>query len=332
MNQFTNAIGIDVSKKTLDAYDHTNCTALQVTNDRGGFAQLVKWSKKSNCDISAVIFCFEHTGMYSLPLAVYLSGQKLNYAIVSGLEVKKSQGIQRGKSDKKDSIVLAQYAYQRRESIKVYCLPSTNILALKSLLSLREKMVTERAGYKASQKEMRTFYKKFNSTHSVFSIQQKLISELSSQIVKVEKEIAAIINKDAELKRVFSLVTSVKGVGLILGTTLMVYTNCFTAFDNARKFASYCGIAPFDYQSGTSIKGRKKVSHFANKRIKALLSNAACTSIQFNPEMKLYYEKRINEGKNKMSVQNVIRNKIMMRVFAVVQRGTPYVDTFKFAA
>jgi hypothetical protein len=70
----------------------------------------------------------------------------------------------------------------------------------------------------------------------------------------------------------------------------------------------------------------------ANKKIKALLSNAACSSIQFNPEMKLYYQRRLAEGKDKMSTQNIIRNKIVARVFAAVQRGTPYVDTFQFAA
>lgn len=113
---------------------------------------------------------------------------------------------------------------------------------------------------------------------------------------------------------------------------MLVYTNCFTAFDDWRKFACYSGIVPFEYQSGTSIKGKKKINHFANKRLKALLSNAACTSIQHNPEMKQYYERRIKEGKNKMSTQNIIRNKIVARMFAVVGRGSEYVDTFKYAA
>ena len=141
-----------------------------------------------------------------------------------------------------------------------------------------------------------------------------------------------IICNDEHLKKTFDLVTSVKGVGVILGTTMLVYTNCFTSFDDWRKFACYCGIAPFEYQSGTSIKGKTKISPFANKRLKSLLSNAACSSIQHNPEMKLYYERRIQEGKNKMSTQNIIRNKILARVFAVVNRGTQYVDTLKYAA
>ena len=333
MNQFINAIGIDVSKKTLDAFDHVQQIATQLPNDAGGFKNLVRWIKENNNgDISNVLVCFEHTGMYSLPLATYLTGQKHLYAMVPGLEIKRSLGIRRGKSDRTDAVAIAKYAYQRREEIKIYQLPSLQILELKSLLSLREKMVSQRAGYKATKREMKTVLKMIRLSRTIFDVQDRLIKELDNQIAKVEKQIKEIINEDEPLKKTFDLVTSVKGVGLVLGTTMLVYTNCFTAFTEWRKFACYCGIVPFKYRSGTTIRGKDKISHFANKKLKTLLSNAACTSIQFNPEMKLYYQRRIEEGKDKMSTQNIIRNKIVARVFAAVQRGTPYVDTLRFAA
>ena len=191
-------------------------------------------------------------------------------------------------------------------------------------------MVGQRAGYQATRREA----KAFGSTNSklIVEIQNKLIKELNAHIKSVEQQIKQVIASDAVLKKIYDLVTSVKGVGLILGTTMMVYTNCFSTFDDWRKFACYCGIVPFPFQSGTSIRGKQKIHHLANKRLKALLSNAACTSIQFNPEMKAYYQRRIQEGKSKMSTQNIIRNKIVARVFAAVQRGTPYVDTLKYAA
>jgi len=330
MNQFTSTIGIDVSKKTLESYDHVNQVSVQVSNSTAGFKDLMRWIGKHN--ETPVLLCFEHTGMYSLPLAVYLSEQGISYAMVPGLEIKRSLGLRRGKSDRADAQAIARYAFQHRDEIKIYQLPSKHILELKSLLSLREKMITQRGGYQATKREMKAFLKVIKPSNIVFDVQDRLIRELNAQIVKVEKQIKQIIAGDEHLKKTFDLVTSVKGVGLVLGTTMLVYTNCFTAFNDWRKFACYCGIVPFEYQSGTSIKGRKKISRFGNKRLKALLSNAACTSIQFNPEMKLYYQKRLNEGKDKMSTQNIIRNKIVARVFAAVQRGTPYVDTFKFAA
>ena len=332
MDQFTNAIGIDVSKKTLDVCDHLHQVFVQVPNNAAGFKDLLKWVKQNNIELSALLLCFEHTGMYSLPLAAYLSEQGHSYAMVPGLEIKRSLGLRRGKSDRTDSQAIARYAYQRRNEIKLYQLPSKALLELKSMLSLREKMVSQRAGYRATKREMKSFLKIVKHSSVLFEIQDRMIKELNNQIEKVENQILVVIENDENLKKTFDLVTSVKGVGLVLGTTMLVYTNCFTAFTDWRKFACYCGIVPFDYQSGTSIKGKKKISRFANKRLKALLSNAACTSIQFNPEMKLYYERRIREGKNKMSTQNIIRNKIVARVFAVVERGTPYVDTLKYAA
>lgn len=332
MNHFTNAIGIDVSKNTLDAYDHVHQLEFQVNNTTAGFKELLQWVKKKNTELSVVLFCFEHTGMYSLPFAVYLTEQEQPYAMVPGLEIKRSLGISRGKSDRTDAQSIARYAYLRREEIKVHQLPSKQLLELKSLLSLRERMVSQRAGYQASKKEMKSYLKIIKMSSVLFDAQEQMIKELNKQILKVEAQMAEIIKNDEYLKKTFDLITSVKGVGLILGTTMLVYTNCFTAFDDWRKFACYSGIVPFEYQSGTSIKGKKKINHFANKRLKALLSNAACTSIQHSPEMKLYYERRIKEGKNKMSTQNIIRNKIVARMFAVVSRGSEYVDTFKYAA
>jgi transposase len=332
MHKFTNAIGIDVSKLTLDLHDHANDLRIQVDNTTVGFKKIIQWSLKNNSDFSNVFFCFEHTGLYSLPLAVFLTENQIPYAVVPGMEIKRSLGISRGKNDQVDAKRIGEYAYLRREKIDLYTLPSSNLLELKSLLTLREKMVSQRAGYLASKKEMLDFFKIVKPSSVLFEVQEKMIKELDTQIDKVEAQIKKIIDKDEHLKKTFQLITSVKGVGLVVGVSLMVYSNCFTTFKDWRKFASYCGIAPFEYVSGTSIKGKKKIHYLANKRIKSLLSNAATVSIQHNPEMKLYYQRRLKEGKNKMSTINIIRNKVLARVFAVVQRGTPYVNTLKFAA
>lgn len=324
--KFKNAIGIDVSKSTLHVFNYQSASEIQVSNDYQGYERLLKWSKASG----ETIFCFEHTGIYSLPVAVFFAEQNLPFVIVSGLEIKRSLGLVRGKNDRVDAKHLARYAYLRREEVTPSTLPSQSINTLKSLLNLREKMVRQKAGYQSTVKELQSFAR-IGKKDILLSSQLNLIEELKKQIQKIEHEIKDYINKDAELSRLFKLVTSVKGVGLILGTSLLVYTNCFVAFDDWRKFASYSGIAPFDYQSGSSIKGRKRVHRFANKKLKSLLSNAATTSIQFNPEMKLYYERRIQQGKSKMSTINIIRNKIVSRVFAVVKRGTPYAQTMAFS-
>jgi len=331
MSKYSNAIGIDISRDKFDVHDYNLDIHKEYPNNESGFKQLLSQSRKDHGrKLEGIIFCMEHTGLYSLGLSVFLTQKKIPFSMIPGLEIKRSLGMVREKNDKIDSYQIAKYAYLRREEIKEYNLPSEDILKLKSLLSLRERMVKHRASYMANLKELKTFYKK-RKNPLLFKTQEKLIKDLSKQIEHIEKEMSSIIDNDAELKKMYRLATSVIGVGLIVGITFLVYTNGFTAFENWRQFASYAGIAPFSNESGASRKKPKKVNHMANKRVKTLLSSSASTSILYNPEMKQYYEKRIMEGKNGMSTRNIIRNKIVARVFAAVNRGTPYVNTLKYA-
>ena len=330
-NKFNNAIGIDVSKSTLDVHDHLSDLHRRFSNDQAGFKKIIHWINQRHNNSSELIICFEHTGIYSLPLAIFLTDQKILFSMVPGLEIKRSLGIRRGKNDQVDAKRIAHYAFLRREELKPTNLASKALLQLKSLLSLREKMVKQRASYKGTVNEMKQIFKE-KENKVWFTTQKKLIKTLNDQVEKVESEIKQLIKEDEQLKKLYELVTSVKGVGLIIGVSFIVYTNGFTSFDNWRKFASYSGIAPFEYSSGTSIKGKNKISPLANKRMKGLLSNAACCAIQHSKEMKEYYESRISKGKSKMATQNIIRNKIVSRVFAVVKRQTPYVEILKYAA
>ncbi|MEA1786101.1 IS110 family transposase [Arenibacter sp. GZD96] len=141
-----------------------------------------------------------------------------------------------------------------------------------------------------------------------------------------------MITSNESLGRNYALLTGIRGIGRQTAIMAIVYTGNFTKFDCWRKFASYCGVAPFEFSSGTSVKARTRVSHLANRQLKAMLHLCALSSIRFNTEMRLYYEKRTLEGRNKMSTLNIIRNKLIARMFAVVKRGSPYVDNLKYAA
>ncbi len=323
-------IGIDVGKKYNEAHIHTNQKLFEFENNIEGFRTFEKWVIKNvKYQKSEIIFAFEHTGLYSYPMSVYFTEKEYSYIVIPGLELKRSMGITRGKDDKIDAKRIASYAYEKRRKLKPYELPQENIIQIKRLLSLREKLVKQRAGYKGTLGEFKTFLKR-KDNKMLFDIHEKMIKELSKQIEKLEKKLDDIVQNDQQIKQMYKLIISIKGVGPQTALFLIVYTDKFTRFDSWRKFASYCGIAPFPNRSGISIRGRTKVSNLANKKIKSLLDLCAKTSIQFNPEMKLYYERRVKQGKPKMSTINIIRNKILSRIFAVVQRGTPYVDTMSY--
>ena len=99
-------------------------------------------------------------------------------------------------------------------------------------------------------------------------------------------------------------------IGLIVASYMIVYTHNFTRFDTWRKFACFSGIAPFDHESGTSVKGKTKVSPIANKQLKTMLHLSAICAIHTDTELKEYYHRRLAEGKPKISVINIIRNKL----------------------
>lgn len=323
-------IGIDVGKKLNQVCIHSTQKVFEFENNISGFKVFEKWVMKNvECQENEILFAFEHTGLYSYPISVYFLEKGYLYVVIPGLELKRSMGITRGKDDKIDAKRIATYAYEKRSKLKPYELPQEDIIQIKRLLSLREKLIKQRAGYKATIGEFKIFLKR-KSNKILFDVHEKMIKELSKQIEKIENNLDDIIKNDPQIKQMYKLITSIKGVGPQTALFLIVYTNKFTKFDNWRKFASYCGIAPFPNRSGISIRGRTKVSNLANKKIKSLLDLCAKTSIQYNPEMKLYYEKRVKQGKSKMSTINIIRNKILSRIFAVVQRGTPYVNTMGY--
>ena len=158
------------------------------------------------------------------------------------------------------------------------------------------------------------------------------MAELKKHIERIDEEIENLILKSELLKTNYQLLLTVSGIGKVLAAYFIAYTHNFTRFADARKFCCFSGIAPFEHSSGSSVRGRTKVNNLANKRLKTLLNMAAMSCITRENEYKKYYDRRVKEGKNKMSTLNVIRNKIVFRVFAVIKRQTPYVNMLKYSA
>ena len=325
-------VGIDIGKLTNEARLHTSQKTLEFKNSKEGFIKLENWVlNNTDCNRSHIIFAFEHTGLYSHPLSVFLSEKKYPFIFIPGLELKRSMGIVRGKNDKIDAKRIANYTYEKREKVKPYQMPDDDIIQIKRLLSLREKLVGHRSGYKSTLGEYKQFIKK-KDNKMLFDVHEKMINELTKQINKIEKELDDIIKGNNQLKQMYDLIISIDSIGPQTALFLIAFTHGFTRFKNWRKMAAYCGIAPFPNQSGISIRGKTKVSQIANNKLKTLLDLCAKSAIQYNAEMRQYYKKRIEEGKTKMGTINIIRNKLLSRAFAVVERGTPYVNFSKYTA
>ncbi len=141
-----------------------------------------------------------------------------------------------------------------------------------------------------------------------------------------------IVKREDVLHKQHELLTSIPGIGKQTALYLIITTRSFTSFSTWRQLACYAGVAPFAHSSGTSVRGRTKVSDIADKKMKSLLQMCVLSAVKCDREIKQYYEKKKAEGKPTMLVMNNVRAKLLARAFAVIRRGTPFVNTQKFAA
>jgi transposase len=155
---------------------------------------------------------------------------------------------------------------------------------------------------------------------------KKSIEAIEKDLKSVESKITEIVNADANLKQLYKLTASVVGIGFVTAINLLIHTNGFTILKDSRKLACYCGVAPFEYSSGSSVRGKTKVHSMANKKLKCNLHMASLTAVKLDVDLKRYYERKVAEGKNKMSVLNAVKNKLLARVVACVNNQKEYVN------
>lgn len=148
----------------------------------------------------------------------------------------------------------------------------------------------------------------------------------------MKKQILEVVNSDDSVKKNYELLLSIKGVGLVNAITTIVATGNFTRFQTARQYAKFCCVAPLSCQSGTSVKSGDHISKAGHNEIKSTLTEAARSAIIHDKQLKAYYERKRAEGKAHGCVMNAVKFKIICRMFAVIQRQTPYVNTEKFRA
>lgn len=324
-------VGVDVSKLTLDSTVLPADKSRQVTNNQKGFSQWKKWTWQYKGADSEVLVVMEHTGLYSHLFELFLQRQGIGYLKKAAVEIKQSIGIVRGKSDRIDAKRIAQYGWLRKEELTAQQYPTLLLTDIKDLMSYRSKLLRDRSGYQVRLKEeLETG--RVKKADFLYREQQKDIAYLDSKIKVVEKKLFTLIKSNEAVNRNFLLLQTIKGIGRITAAYVIVVTDNFVRFTDPRKFNCYAGLAPFEHQSGKSIRGKNRVSHLANKTIKCLLRLSAFVAVRYNEHLKTYYMKRVTEGKSKMSVLNVIGAKLVKIMFAVVKRQTPYIEHLPVAA
>jgi transposase len=319
-------IGADLSKKSIDLVCHMLKSHIQIENSMAGFKDLMQWMRQQTINPSETMIVMEHTGLYSYCFEKFLHQHQIIFCKVNALAIKRSIGLVRGKTDKLDATRIAAYGYEKKDRLTIDVPASDALKRLQMLHSTRNRLVKQRAALTCAINEYRHIG--IPEKDIIMQTQLQLIKSFDKQIEKLMAQIETIIEEQQSLKQNFLLLQSIKGVGKVLALATVIKTNNFTRFANARKFACFCGTAPFEHSSGTSIKRKTKISHLADKQMKSLLDLSAKSAIQYDKELRDYYLKRTECGKSKMSTINVVRNKILYRMFAVIKRQTPFLENY----
>ena len=281
MKNYLFHVGIDISKLKLDVVlvkaDSINSVEhFVVDNTQKGVKSIVDLLLKRKIDLETTLFCCENTGVYTFPLSAFLSEKKCNYWIVPAIEIKRSKGISRGKNDKIDAKDIALYSIRNIDKLSLSSIAEKEIQQLRLLYTEREKVVKSLLLF-GSSKENEAFTKK-EIYKTVALVNAKTIKALKSSLKIIESKMKEIIKNDSDLNQQMNLIKSVPGVGEQTAIYLIIATKGFKAFNSSRKFACYAGVAPFEYSSGSSVRGRTKVNHMADKKMKSLLQMCALSA------------------------------------------------------
>ncbi len=334
-------IGIDFAKEKFDAAIIEACGLKEFgdrqfgtfCNDSKGYRQFIKWVKGIAVASSREewLFCGEDTGSCSQGLSKWLYGKGYDMWIESAYVIRHSNGIQRVKTDRADASMIAEYAWRHQDKAVLFEPLSDSLTQLRELFLYRHKLVQQRVAMDVRKQDKESSDK----TKALSFINRKskhLIAEIDKAIKECDALIDRTIESDEELRENYAIVTSIKGVARQNGACLLIFTNNFKRFDlDARKIACYYGVAPFAKESGTSVHSPARTSHFANKLIKSLLSQAAQIARIFNPEIKEYYDGLIKRGKKHAVALNNVKNKLLRIIVALVRKKTLYdPDAYKF--
>lgn len=319
-------LGIDISKKSLDiclTKDNKPIYQGKIDNTDQGLKMFQKKLKSLKISLEEVLFCCENTGIYTSPLLVFTEKNKLNLWVATPLAIKKSLGLTRGKSDKADAQRIAQYAYRHEDQYQPWAPPKKSVKKLKNLWKCRRNILKIQSQLRQNLTEVKSMqgekaYKEIQRSY------QGILKGAEKDLKKVEKELEETLEANKELQHLHQIITSVDGVGTTTAIYLISLTDGFKTLNNPRKLACYAGVAPFQHSSGTSVRGKERVSPFADKELKTLLHLCAVSVLKMKNGFTDFVKQKKEEGKHMMSILNSLRNKILHVICACVRRTVEY--------
>ena len=318
-----NIIGIDVSKDKLDCAwprEEEKLKTKVFSNTIAGWKELIDWSlKNTGLEIEQLHFVMEATGIYHEQLATSLYDAGAKISVVNPAQVKfyaQGHGV-RTKNDKKDSVVLARYGL--KENPKLWQPEAFEIRTLKALIARLDGL--EKDLQREKNRQEKALISK--APEEVLISLSQLIELLETEQQRLDNLIEEHINKHEKLKENKALLESIPGVGKVIATRMLMVIGS-RQFESASQCSAYLGLVPVQHESGSSIKGRSRLSKAGNPVIRAKLYMAAVVATRYNPDIKAQYERLTSKGKSKMSALGAAMRKLVQICFGVLKHQQPY--------
>ena len=316
MHKYKEIFGVDISKDVFDVYG-SKSGHNQFKNDASGFKFFLKSLPKES------LVVMEATGYYHYRLAQFLFKQSVLVSVVNPLSVRRfiQMKLAKVKTDKSDAKAICEYGqinevplYTALTDVQSECL---------QLFRLTDSCVKKRTAIK-------------NKIHgeAVLGIPSKYVYRSLTRIRKyLDKEISGIEAKllsfvKQEQQVQLTLLQSISGIGLKTALFLIVVTDGFNKFENSKQGCSYVGITPTIRESGSSVRGRSRISKVGNRKLRNLLFLCAFTACKHNKGCRDFYERIVNKGKRKKLALIAVSNKLIKQSFAIAKSGLPYDEKY----
>lgn len=316
MDKTKHFYGVDISKSFFDVVDQ-NGSYDQFSNDSKGFKSFLKAIQRDS------LIVMEATGYYHYRLAQYLYEKGITVSVVNPLSVKRfiQMKLSKVKTDKSDAKAICEYAqatkvpfYTARNAVQAECL---------QLLSLQDLYLKQRTAVK----------NKIHGEKALGTPSKTVIRSLVRMLKQLEKELAQLETKLESLVRTtqeeqLEQLTSIPGMGKKTAMLLIVLTDGFTSFESSRQLCSFTGITPTIRQSGTSVRGRSRISKVGNRKLRNLLFMCSFTACRTNKACRELYERIVEKGKSKKLALIAVCNKLLKQAFAIAKSGTYYQENY----
>lgn len=316
MNKDKKIYGIDISKAVFDIYNHDS-GHYQLKNDEKGFKQLLKELPKT------ALVVMEATGYYHYRLAQFLHKNGVSVSVVNPLSVKRfiQMKLAKIKTDKSDAKSICDYGtvnevplYNALTEVQSECLQLFRLLDsyVKKSTATKNKIHGEKTLGIPSK--------------TVFSSLNRDLKHLKKEIIILETRLLELVKKDQQQQ--LTLLQTIPGIGLKTALFLIVVTDGFKKFESASQLCSYVGITPTIRESGSSVRGRSRISKVGNKKLRNLVFLAALSAYKYNKACKALFDRIVAKGKSKKLAIIAVANKLLKQAFAIAKSGLPFDANF----